>query len=222
MDAGIQKQWWESSVTFTGFLDTTSTRGVWKITRVPIELDAILQEIDRALVARLYYLAIAVSLSIPDICACLECDPSGPIWANQDRYVSWCERNLEGRFKNVAGVDLFRLRGGVLHQGHFGHPKSRFDRIMFIGPESSIKMHDVIINVEPGVSFSGMSASSLRLQGRLLQLDAVRFCETIRDAARDWVVTKSNDPNVSANLQNLVRFRPEGLPPFSVGVPTIA
>ncbi|WP_133256032.1 hypothetical protein [Rhodopseudomonas palustris] len=167
-------------------------------------------------------MAIAVSLSIPDICACLECDASKPIWATPEKYVSWCERNLEGRFRNVAAVDLFRLRGGVLHQGHFHHPKSRFDRVMFIGPESTIKMHDVVIEVAAGVEFGGISAASLKLEGRLLQLDVVAFCETIRDAARDWIISNVNDKNVAANLKNLVRYRPNGFPPFSVGVPTIA
>ena len=42
---------------------------------VPIEITAILREIERAIEAKLYYLAIAVSLSVPDICACLEFDP---------------------------------------------------------------------------------------------------------------------------------------------------
>jgi hypothetical protein len=41
---------------------------------VPIEISTILNEIETALSAKLYYVAIAVALSIPDICACLEID----------------------------------------------------------------------------------------------------------------------------------------------------
>jgi len=55
--------------------------GSWRVDEVRPELTAILHEIERALEAKLYYVAIAVALSVPDICACLECDPDRPIWA---------------------------------------------------------------------------------------------------------------------------------------------
>jgi hypothetical protein len=185
-------------------------------------LTAILQEIEKAIVAKLYYLAIAVALSIPDICACLECDPDKPIWANKDKYVAWCEANIGQSFNNLTGIDLFRIRGGVLHQGHFDHPHSKFDRVMFIGPESPIKMHDIIVTVMPGVSFGGKDAEESNLSGKLLQLDVVKFCNIIMDAARAWSIAKCANANVQRNLKNLVRYRPNGLPPFSVGVPTVA
>jgi hypothetical protein len=152
----------------------------------------------------------------------LECDPDKPIWATQDKYVAWCDKNLASQFKNLDGTDLFRIRGGILHQGHFDHPKSKFDRVMFIGPESRIKAHDVILTVSPGVKLGGFSVEELRLVGDILQLDVQRFCQSITEGARTWVIAKAADPFVKKNLPNLVRYRPNGLPPFSVGVPTIA
>jgi hypothetical protein len=134
----------------------------------------------------------------------------------------WKRYNLAGRFKNLDGDDLYNLRGGVVHKGHFDHPKSKFGRIMFIGPESLIKHHDVIITIRPGVRFGDRDASELRLSGNILLLDVVLFCQTIMAAAREWAIGKTTDIFVQRNLQNLVRYRPEGLPPFSVGVPTIA
>ena len=74
------------------------------MTTTPPELDAILQEVERALKAELYYLAVAVALSIPDICACLEFDPDKPGWANDKTYAPWCDANLN--FKNLAGIDF--------------------------------------------------------------------------------------------------------------------
>lgn len=188
----------------------------------PEELEAILHEIERALDAKLYYLAIAVSLSVPDICACLECNPDQPIWSTQEKYVAWCDRNLMVRYKNLTGIDLYRIRGGVWHQGHFQHAKSAFDRVMFIGPESPIKAHDIVVTVDPGVAFGGISAETLRVSGRILQLDVMKFCNGIARTARKWAAAKADDPFVQKNLPNLVRYRPDGLPPFSVGIPTIA
>jgi hypothetical protein len=169
-----------------------------------------------------YANVIAVALSVPDICACLECDPDQPIWATQDKYVAWCDANIGARFKNLTGLDLFRIRGGVVHRGHFDHPKSKFDRVMFIGPESQIKSHDRILAVAPDVELGGTSVKDLRLAGQILMLDVALFCRTIMDAARYWSIEKESDPFVRRNLPNLVRYRPEGLPPFSVGVPTVA
>lgn len=192
------------------------------MTKIAPELTAILHEIEKALDAKLYYLAIAVALSVPDICASLEFDPDNPRRASQDTYAAWCDANIGARFRNLTGIDIYRLRCGVLHFGHFGHPKAKFNRVMFIGPESSIKMHDAVIRVTPGVSFGGISAEELKLSGQLLQLDVLKFCQTIMEAARNWSIGKAQDSFVQRNLPNLVRYRPEGLPPFSIGVPTIA
>lgn len=194
--------------------------GTWRVDQIRPELQAILHEIERALEAKLYYVAIAVALSVPDICSCLECDPDKGIWATQQKYAAWCDTNL--KLTNLDGNDLFRLRGGVLHQGHFGHPKSKFDRVIFLGPESRIKAHDVVITVSDEASFGGTRAADLRLTGRILQLGVSEFCQAIMDGARQWVILRAGDPYVERNLPNLVRYRPHGLPPFSVGVPTIA
>jgi hypothetical protein len=34
------------------------------------------------------------------------------------------------------------------------------------------------------------------------------------DAVREWSVAKASDPNVQHNLPLLIRYRPEGLPPY--------
>lgn len=130
---------------------------------------------------------------------------------------------MRGRYNNIDGNDLYNLRGGVLHKGTFDHAKASYNRVLFIGPESNFKVYrDIIVTVAPGVQFSGISVEELRLAGKILQVDVMYFCGAIMDAARAWAVAKVDDPYVQRNLPNLVRFRPEGLPPFSVGVPTIA
>jgi hypothetical protein len=188
----------------------------------PKELEAILNEIQKALDGKLYYLAIAVALSVPDICACLECDPDKYIWATKEKYTAWCDANLIDQFKNLTSEDLYCLRGGVLHQGHFGHPKARYDRVIFIAPESRFKAHDTIVTVAPGIEVGGIKVEELRLSGQLLHLDVAKFCQSVMNAARKWATSRKDDEHVKRNLASLVRYRPEGLPPFSVGVPTIA
>jgi hypothetical protein len=214
---------WTSTISLTGYKLALGVGGCWIMDKVPIEIRSIVGEIEKAINSKLYYLAIAVALSIPDICACLEFDPDNPRRANQDTYAEWCDRNLQGRFNNLTGVDIYRLRCGVLHFGHFGHPKASFNRVMFIGPESAFRVQrDIIATVAPDVHFGGVSAAELRMVGKVLQVDLIYFCQAIMDAATQWIVSKESDPFVQRNLPNLVRYRPEGLPPFSIGVPTIA
>jgi hypothetical protein len=68
-------------------------------------------------------------------------------------------------------------------------PRPDFDRVMFIGSESRIKAHDVVVTVQPGVSFGGTSAEELRLSGKILQLDVANFGQSIMDAARNWAIS---------------------------------
>lgn len=188
--------------------------------QTPVEISALLREVELALEHKLYYLAIAVSLSLPDICACLEFDPNNPQWANKDTYALWADTNIN--FKTVSGEDLYRLRCGVLHFGNFEHRKSAFDRVIFIGPESRIKSHDVVITVDPNTVIGGIPATQLRVAGKILHMDVELFCKAITEAVKAWSIAKANDPYVRQNLPRLIRYRPEGLPPFSIGVPTVA
>lgn len=79
-------------------------------------LERIFQDIERALSYDLYYLALSVSLTIPDVCAALECDPDN-IWVTGEKYIAWCEKHLEPNYAWFTGEDCYRLRCGILHPG---------------------------------------------------------------------------------------------------------
>jgi hypothetical protein len=187
----------------------------WVVEPLHPALQRFLDEIKAALDAKLYYLAIATTLSVPDVCSCLECDPNA-IWSTPEKYKGWFDANLAHRFENLTSDDCYRLRCGVLHQGNFGHPKSRYDRVIFIAPNQSIRMaNDALVTIAPGVSFGDVS-------GKVLQIDPAWFCEQFIVGVRQWAANRINDPNVQTNLPNLVRLRPEGLPPYAVGLQVIA
>jgi hypothetical protein len=164
-------------------------------------METILQEIDRALEAGLHYLAIAMALTVPDICAALESlngETTGP------KYKAWYNANLAGRYPNITDADCWSLRCGVLHQGRFGHPNMQYGRILFTVPNSQNNVfHNNIIN-------------------DALNLDAVLFCRDVVACARHWFDEKCNDLVVQSNLPNLVQLRPQGLAPYMVGMPLIA
>ena len=164
-------------------------------------METILGEIERALAARLYYLAVAMALTVPDICAALE-SPNGETTGAQ--YKAWYNANLTDQYPNITGADCWSLRCGVLHQGRCGHPNMQCGRILFTVPAGQNNVfHNNILN-------------------DALNLDTVIFCSDAVRSARRWFAQKANDPAVLANLPNLVQFRPEGLAPYMVGISLIA
>jgi hypothetical protein len=163
-------------------------------------MEMILQEIELALHARLYYLALVVALTIPDVCAALE---SVDGQTNRDRYKAWYNAHLGGRYGAVTDADCYSLRCGVAHQGRFGHPRMEYGRVIFAIPGRGIFLHNSIAN-------------------DALHLDADRFCREMIAAARQWFAGKQNDPAVQANLPNVVQLRPNGFSPYVAGTPVIA
>lgn len=164
-------------------------------------METILSEIEGALAARLYYLAIAMALTVPDICAALE-SPNGQ--TSGTKYKAWYNTNLANQYPNITDADCWSLRCGVLHQGRCGHPNMQYGQILFtVSNAQNNVFHNNILN-------------------DALNLDTVIFCRDVVSSARRWFIQRTNDSAVQANLPNLVQFRPQGLAPYMVGMPLIA
>lgn len=160
-------------------------------------MQTILSEIDRAIGAGFYYLALAMCLTLPDLCSALE-SPDGETSGPQ--YKKWCDEYLVKRLPPMTANDFWKLRCGVIHQGRLGHPQMGYDRIIFTLPDGrNNQAHCNIIN-------------------NALNLDAIIFYVSMFESVRAWSAAKTADPNVIANLPNLVQFRPRGL----FGLPCIA
>ena len=164
-------------------------------------MDVLKREVEGALDARLYYLAVMFSLTLPDICAALE-SPSGT--TNGARYKAWYETWLASAYSMLTADDMWSLRNGVVHQGKLGHPKMQYSRVLFTVPSAQQNVfHNNIIN-------------------DALNLDAPTFCRDILAAVDRWYAAMSEDPNVQSNLPRLIQYREHGLPPYLSGMPLIA
>jgi hypothetical protein len=97
-------------------------------------LKLILRDINAALNAKLWFMAIAVTLSIPDICSLLELDYEKDGWSKQHKYAAWFDQWVKNKIRMMTGQDCYRLRGGVLHNARFHHPKDPNKRYIFILP----------------------------------------------------------------------------------------
>jgi hypothetical protein len=164
-------------------------------------MEAILSEIESALRAGLYYLALAIALSLPDVCAALESSDgttSGP------QYKAWYDRGMAPQYPRVTSTDMYSLRCGVIHQGRFGHDNLQYSRILFTLPNPQRNVfHNSVVN-------------------DALNLDACIFCRDIMANVSRWYDAQKNSATVRANLPRLLRLYPHGLAPYMVGISLIS
>ena len=163
-------------------------------------MDIILKDIEKAISAKCYYVAVHMALALPDICAALEA-PNGE--TSGKKYRAWYNANLSAIYPLLTATDCYSLRCGVIHQGRFGHPNMQYSRVIFAIPDPNVPtLHNNILD-------------------DALNLDAVTFCSDVIASTRAWYASKQSDLNVQNNLPNLVQYRPNGFLPYMAGVPTI-
>jgi len=166
-------------------------------------VDTLEQSIRDAMSSRMWYAAVTMALTIPDICAALE-TPSESV---KIRYKRWYNAYFSGRFPYMTDDDCFSLRNGVVHEGTFG-TNGQYRRIILLLP-----------NEDPtrgSVSGAGI------LLGDAMVVDARMFCEQMLDAMCVWYASSRTNPVVQGNLPRLVQLRPNGLAPYISGMAVIA
>lgn len=164
-------------------------------------METILQEMNNAVAAGLFYMAILAALAVPDICAALE-SPSGR--TSGEQYKAWCDQWLLPAYPLLTAADLWAMRCGVVHQGRSEHPNSQYSRVIFTAPTPNrMTFHNNTV-------------------GDALNLDISTFCWDVTQAAVAWLNAHQGDPAVQANWPRLMRFYPQGIGewPFQ-GVPLV-
>jgi hypothetical protein len=169
-------------------------------------VEALLDQIDRASGARLYFVALQAALTVPDICGALG---SSDGIATRDRYISWFDGNVASAYRIgttifLTGEACYYYRCAVLHQGRASHPRLGYSRVLFLEPKSNgVLMHLNVLN-------------------DALSIDVQSFCGDITRAARLWLDQNKSISIVAANLSESIRRHDGGYPPYIEGVPVIA
>jgi len=194
----------------SGYKLTVGMTFCWIMEEVhmPPALEAIFDEIERGYASGFHYLTMAVALTIPDICAGAELDLSRDN-VRRAHYENWCRRYLSDQFSLLDEVDIYNLRGGMIHTGQFSHRHQRYDRPFFTVPGTPLRMHDSVM--------SNMGAG----RQSALSLDLEAFVGAMRTAVVRWWADKRNDEQVKSNVERIIRYRPNGIPPFVVGAPVV-
>lgn len=156
-----------------------------------------MREIEAAVEGRAWMLALAGTLALPDMCAAMESDNGKTTGA---RYKAWVETWLGGTYETLDSDELWQLRCSMLHQGR---SKTRtYERVVFVAPFNGNVFHNNVIN-------------------DALNLDLPTFCADVIAAVHSWRETMASNPNYVRNSSALMRWHPDGLPPYIVGAPVL-
>lgn len=171
---------------------------------LPSPLESILNDIHRAIEAKLYYPALAVSLSLPDICVALTFTRDQ--FVKSEHYIAFVDKYAFGRGIGLTGEECYRLRGGVLHRANAaGHAYFQGTHMLVFVGEGGL--HGLTAHVDD------KSAACLHLEC---------FCSGMLAGVHAWYADHKDDPVVRGNLPKLLSLRPDGVPPFVKGQPVIA
>jgi hypothetical protein len=169
-------------------------------------LASVLIDIERSVNAKLYYPALLVALTVPEICMALKLDKSE--FVKERHYVEFVDTYTKPPDLGLSGIDCYRLRGGVVHRANMaGHHKFGATHVLFSIPETAGGLHALSIKVDEKIAAC---------------FDLVQFCQTMVSAANRWYADHKDDRKVKENMQNLIRYCPDGVFPFFNGAPLVA
>lgn len=151
--------------------------------------EAIISQIEGALVADLNIAALLVALTVPDICASLASEDGR---SDGKRYAAWFDQNMPKYSEGLPGSEAYKMRCGFLHQARPTRPDMKWQTVGFSFNS-------------PGQYLSqGNWVNGERVPDTLF-VNTIRFCTDLVKAARDWLSAHEGDAVVSANIAKLLR-----------------
>jgi len=165
-------------------------------------LRALVDQMQQASDAGLYFAALTVALTLPDICgACASQNGQ----ASGSKYRAWLEQNAD-TFGPRDAQTLYEFRCSLLHQGSAQHRSGT--RFAFIEPAPGApQLHNMSTDVAGEI---------------VTWISVPRFVEEMATGVTRWLDAHGHTTLVQRNLERFVRRRPEGLPPHVRGAPVVS
>jgi len=166
---------------------------------LPYPLSSIVDDIRRSYDHALYYPALVVALTLPEICIALTFDKEN--FVKGKHYTAFIDKYTTPSGLGLNGTQCYSLRGGVVHRANAsGHPHFPADYVVFTVPESGISIHALTMQGQSGKMGAFFSLKD--------------FIEAMISAAIKWYEENKNNQNVIANLPLLISWREFDTPPF--------
>jgi len=174
--------------------------------QLPYQLGQIILDMEACLDADLYYPALLVALTLPEVCIALSL--TSDVFVKEKHYSEFIDKYC--RNLGMDGLSCYRLRGGVVHRGNAaGHPFFQNTHVVFTTPKSGNFMHGFTISNETTSESAAM-------------IDLASFCSSIKNAVIEWYHSNKDDSQVKTNMPGLLSLRTNGIHPWVVGIPVVA
>lgn len=162
-------------------------------------MERLIGEIRAAVQGGAWILALQGSLACIDICAALGSEDGR---TSRTHFKQWFRQHLAHRYPSLSEDDVYQLRCGLLHQGRASG--AQYAALIFTLPDGNGNVfHNNILN-------------------DALNLDLRIFCSDVLNVAEGWWQSARDTEPVATNAEALLQLRPQGLPPYIVGVPVLA
>lgn len=176
----------------------------------------LIQQVRIAIDNRLYFLALYVILTLPDILGALV---SKDGIKSKKRYVWWFNEYVYDQVSSTDGDSLFtgevcyQLRCSLIHEGtmNLNNLKEKDN------PEGYTR----VIFSEPGLMRVHCMKHSLIDSELVLQLDVDIFCEQVLKGLEEFLLEYGETELFKKNYDSFIRRYPNGIHPYIVGVPVI-
>lgn len=173
-------------------------------------MDELVRQIRIALDNKLYYLALYITLTLPDISGALNSDDG---IATKERYIDWFDKYVTPQNADPTGDSLltgevaYQLRCSLLHQGKMELKKQEYSRIIFSTPEGMIRAHCCKHQYDDGEI--------------VLQLDVLTFCNQVLSGLDQFLSEHGNSEQFQKNYKSFIAYYPNGISPYAIGIPLI-
>jgi hypothetical protein len=159
-------------------------------------MQKIINSIYDALENKNWYVALFVTLTLPDICAALEYGES-----SGSRYADWFEANVP-RYKGfISGNDCYALRCALLHQGKDNtleqKKREMLEHYVFLTDSNS---HCTLFE---NCIFNGVEKS-------FLQLNVQIFCKDLCACVETWLASMSTSSDIQSRLKDTIKIHEPG------------
>jgi hypothetical protein len=170
-------------------------------------MEEIFSQIKGALSYKLYYSALFMAVSLPDICSALQSENNK---TTGDKYKNWFNKYIPQLAPSKYGVsgqlkaeDLYLIRCSLLHQGQTSNQKD-YKRLLFLEPgtpayEKLNSLHCCIVGSE--------------LPEKSLIIDINKFCDDIIRGGEEWLREMEGNENYKTNSDRLIKRYPNGIAP---------
>jgi hypothetical protein len=163
-------------------------------------LSPLVNEMIGASNAGFYFPALITALTLPDVVAALGSEDGR---TSRSKYTAWVMNYLEGHKQQQEADDLYGFRCSMLHQAS-PWPHGGGQRVAFTPPNVA-QAHNFSVRSEVDDSY------------RVTMFSVPLFVNELVVGIDRWLGEYAATARVVRNLQRVVVFRPDGLPPHLLG-----